>query len=207
MGPARPLPPRSGEWNDRAEVPGMQQVGELQGAAGRPERRRRMKRPRESVVSFPVSVIVDTREQTPYEFAGLRTDAKDGRRPIRVEVIRRGLASGDYSLAGYEFAIAVERKSLVDLYNTLGQGRVRFEAELARLDELRWAAVVVEAGWDLILGEPPERSRLSPISVHRSVIAWQQRFPRVHWWTCPTRAIAERTTFRILERFLKDSKI
>jgi hypothetical protein len=37
------------------------------------------------------------------------------------------------------------------------------------------------------------------------VIAWQQRYPRVHWWLCPGRAFAEVTTYRILERYWRDT--
>jgi hypothetical protein len=118
--------------------------------------------------------------------------------------MRRGLRTGDYSLRGYEARVAVERKSLQDVYHTLGQRRACFERELARLNEMEFAAVVVEASWEAILREPPGRSRLRPKVVYRSVLAWGQRYPRVHWYTMGNRRLAEVTTLRILERFYRD---
>jgi DNA excision repair protein ERCC-4 len=149
----------------------------------------------------PFNVIVDSREQSPFSFRGFRSDAKDKHRPIVVRTAVAALKSGDYSIEGFESRIAVERKSLVDLYGTLGGGRERFERELQRLNEMEFAAVVIEAGWSSILGSPPPQSKLSPKTVFRSVIAWQQRFPGIHWWALDTRHLAEHCCFRILERF------
>jgi hypothetical protein len=118
--------------------------------------------------------------------------------------MRRGLRTGDYSLRGYEARVAVERKSLQDVYHTLGQRRACFQRELARLNEMDFAAVVVEASWEAILRDPPERSRLRPKVVYRSVLAWGQRYPRVHWYMMGNRRLAEVTTLRILERFYRD---
>jgi ERCC4-type nuclease len=153
----------------------------------------------------PFTLVIDSREQTPYAFAGLRSDADAGRRPLLVRTVTRGLEAGDYSLEGFERLVAVERKSLSDLFATLGQARARFVRELRRLQALyEFAAVVVEAGWEDILVRPPPRSRLRPKTVFRSVVAWQQRYPRVHWWMCPSREFAEVVTFRMLERFWRD---
>lgn len=165
-------------------------------------------RAKDEPFTFPATVVVDTREQSPFAFASLRTDVREGRRPLIVSTVRGTLKSGDYSLAGFETQVAVERKSIEDLFNTLGQGRGRFQRELARLNDQAYlfAAVVVEAGWDEIIAAPPERSMLRPKTVHRSVISWQMRFPRIHWWMCPNRAFAEVTTFRLLERFWKEQQ-
>lgn len=153
---------------------------------------------------FLATVAIDTREQCWFTFADMVADVADGGGSFRVPFRRVTLKSGDYSLVGYEDRIACERKSLADLFGTIGQGRDRFERELARLDELDVAAVVVEAGWEQVLLAPPSRSELPPKIVHRSVIAWQQRYPRVHWWFCDDRRLAEITTFRILERFWRE---
>jgi ERCC4-type nuclease len=148
--------------------------------------------------------VIDSREQRPFAFGGLRADARDGRRPLLVRTVTRTLPSGDYSLLGFEGRVAVERKSLEDLYSTLGQARERFERELGRLAQMDFAAVVVEADWQSILFGPPPRSRLSPKTVFRSVVAWQQRHPRVHWWMAEDRVFAEAVTFRILERYWRE---
>lgn len=163
-----------------------------------------MPRKRAKPVAFPVPVIVDTREQQPYRFAGIRGDQREGGGLIVVECQRGTLATGDYSLAGHEDRVAVERKSLNDLYHTLGQGRERFERELARLNEMETSRVVVEAEWSAIITDPPAKSKLCPKTVYRSIIAWMERFPRVHWLTVPGREFAEVTTFRVLQRFLRE---
>lgn len=155
------------------------------------------------LVAFPVPVLIDTREQLPYTFAGLRADAKQGGGPLVVEARRATLASGDYSLDGYADRVAVERKSAADAFQTFSRGRDRFERELARLNDLEFAAVVVESEWSEMLASPP--TAMLPKTVFRSVIAWQQRYPRVHWWPVPGRAVAEAATLRILERFYRES--
>jgi hypothetical protein len=154
----------------------------------------------------PYTVVVDSREQQPFAFTGLRGDAVQGRRTLLVRAVTRCLPAGDYSLEGFEGQMAVERKSLADLFNTLGQSRARFSRELQTLSAYAFSAVVIEAGWETILGRPPPRSRLNPKTVFRSVIAWQQLWPRLHWWALPSRAVAEVTTLRILERFWKNQQ-
>ena len=83
----------------------------------------------------PPTVLVDTREQEPYSF-----DA----RVVAVE--RRALPAGDYSVAGMETSVAVERKSLDDFVSTVIHGRERFRNELRKLAGYSAACVVVEAG-------------------------------------------------------------
>lgn len=153
---------------------------------------------------FAATVVCDTREQDVYTFAGLACDKADGGGPLTVPTVRRGLASGDYSLAGYEARVAVERKSAEDCYGTIGQGRDRFERELERLSKMEVAFVVVEATWPQLVTEPPRFTQLSPKTVFRSIVAWQVRYPTVHWLACGPRRLAEVTTFRLLERFLKE---
>jgi DNA excision repair protein ERCC-4 len=147
-------------------------------------------------------VTIDTREQSPFEFSGFTTDVIAGKLfPLTVTTERGTLKSGDYSIAGHHDAVAIERKSVEDLFGTLGQGRDRFERELARLDAMRYAAVVVEGDWSRIVFGPPTYSKLSPKTVFRSVIAWQQRYRNVHWWMCLDRRFAEAVTLRALMRF------
>lgn len=161
-------------------------------------------------VLFPRAIVVDTREQLPFSFGGLRADVSYGAgnsATLIIELVTGTLAAGDYSLWGFTDQVAIERKSIADLFGTLSQGRDRFVRELERMqDTLQFAAVVVEADWSEILNRPPLYSELPPKIVHRSVLAWQQRYPRVHWWMMPDRRLAEVTTFRILERFWRDTE-
>lgn len=160
------------------------------------------------------TVLVDQREKLPFQFQNLFASAKHGKRPLEITVRACNLPTGDYSVDGLHLppenrkwipqpprGIAIERKSLTDLYNTLGQHRQRFERELVRLNAYAFAAVVVEADWLTVLQSPPERSQLLPKTIYRSVIAWQQRYVNVHWWFASNRRFAEVTTYRLLEMF------
>jgi ERCC4-type nuclease len=157
--------------------------------------------------AFVVPVAIDSREQLPFSFDSIVADEADGGGPVAVQWYRTGLKSGDYSLEGHTTRVAVERKSKSDLFGTLGSGRRRFEAELARLASFHAAAIVVESEWSELLADQPRRSMLPAKSIFRTVIAWQQRFQTVHWWFVPGRAMAEVTTFRILERYLKENGV
>jgi len=80
-----------------------------------------------------IPIIVDSREQAPYEFD-----------LTRFSVERSALPAGDYSLVGSETRVAVERKSLADFAQTVIRQRKRFHAELRKLAECEFACVVVE---------------------------------------------------------------
>lgn len=152
----------------------------------------------------PFEVAIDTREQLAYDFAGMESDARDGNLPLVVPTQTLTLAEGDYGIVGHLGRVAVERKSHSDLLGTLADGRERFERELERLSSYRYAAVVVEAEWSTILAGH-HRSQLNPKTVFRSVLAYQQRFPSVHWNFVPGRFSGMVTTYRILERWWKEN--
>lgn len=78
-------------------------------------------------------IVVDTREQKPFKFS--------------IPTVKRGLASGDYSIVGYENDITVERKSLPDLVRCCGRDRQRFMEQCRRLTHIKHSVLVVEAGW------------------------------------------------------------
>jgi len=141
-----------------------------------------------------VQIVIDTREQLPYKFQAINPPP---------DTIRKTLASGDYSIEGFENRIAIERKTKSDAFSSFGKGRARFERELERLSTFEFAAVVIESDWLELVRNPPARSRLNPKTIFVSVIAWSQRFG-VHFFTAPGRAFTEKLTFRLLERFYKD---
>jgi ERCC4-type nuclease len=88
----------------------------------------------------PATIIIDTREQEPYSF--------DSR---LVAAVRRALPAGDYSVAGLDACVAVERKTLDDFVSTVIHARKRFRDELRKLAGYRAACVVVEAGMSDVL--------------------------------------------------------
>jgi ERCC4-type nuclease len=82
------------------------------------------------------TVLIDTRERLPYQLnypnwlAGTASTA---------------LKTGDYSIAGYEDRISLERKTLQDMVGSLMQGRERFLREMDRLSLFRHKCVLIEA--------------------------------------------------------------
>lgn len=81
-----------------------------------------------------ITAICDSREQRPVDLFPLK-------------VIRGTLATGDYSVAGLQHSIAIERKSLQDLIGCVGRERERFEKEIQRLLAYETRAIIVEADW------------------------------------------------------------
>ena len=138
-----------------------------------------------------LKIIRDSREQCPFTFAGY---------PVVVEVAV--LEAGDYSLAGFERRVAVERKELGDLIGCLSGERERFERELARLRGYDCAAVVVEASSD-DLRAGRYRSKLDAGAAWQSVLAFSMRY-RVPFIFCQDREDAEAVTFNLLRHYHRD---
>lgn len=77
-----------------------------------------------------IKIVCDSREKLVLDFSNLHI-----RGVPSLPTIRKKLDEGDYSISGYEDKVFIERKSENDLYNTLLQGRERFERELGRVVE------------------------------------------------------------------------
>lgn len=135
-------------------------------------------------------IVVDTREQQEYSFA--------------CKTIRRKLEAGDYSVAGYEHRVAVERKSLPDFVHTVIHDFKRFAVELEKLSAMDAACVVVEADLDDVLrGQHANTLRgASPQSLLAvsTYIALRWKVP-VYW--CGSRQAACRFTDTYLRMFLR----
>lgn len=153
----------------------------------------------------PFTIIIDTREQLPYGFDGLKKGGKELVVPIQF----KGLPSGDYSIEGFEDKIAVERKSLEDLYSTLGHDRERFEREFVRLNGLDCAVVSIEATLPEIYNPSSYRSewrsQLSPLSVLATIATWKVRYPNVQWLFCGNRNLSELMIYQLLEKYYQQN--
>jgi ERCC4-type nuclease len=140
-------------------------------------------------------VVTDSREQKPFQFPETKT-------------IVAALPAGDYSVSGFEHSIAIERKSLQDLYQSLTWERDRFEREIERLRDYEFSAVVIEADWLAIAAPmgvfPFWDNRTNPKSIIGTILTWSIRYPRTVWLPMPNRSYAERITLRILEKFYKE---
>ena len=139
--------------------------------------------------SAPPTILIDTREQTPFTLAGYTT---------RIATLK----TGDYSVEGFEDKIAVERKSKEDAYGCVGSGRRRFIECLERLAALERAAVVIERSIENFDQEPPARTRIDSSMAVGSYISWSCKYRIPVFW-CHNKLYAERITVRFLMAYLK----
>ena len=128
-------------------------------------------------------VIIDTREQLPYNFT--------------LESTRGALKTGDYSLVGLESVVSIERKSLDDFVGCITAGRDRFEKELSRADSLERFWVVIEANLTAI-EKGLYRSRVNPESVLGTLAAWSNRH-KVSFIFADNRQAGQKMTERLLK--------
>ena len=137
-----------------------------------------------------MKIIIDTREQNPFDFIRCGCETQRGT-----------LHTGDYSIAGFENVVAVERKTLTDLIGCLTDGRERFEAELARMREFESCAVVVESPFRN-LAKGKYRSGMNPFAAVQSVLSMTQKF-RMPFLCAESRVQAEFLTYHFLRHFDK----
>ncbi|MBU4212491.1 MAG: ERCC4 domain-containing protein [Kiritimatiellae bacterium] len=124
------------------------------------------------------TVVIDTREQEPL--------------PIRrLPVIRAGLYSGDYSVAGLEVVFAVERKRIDDLVGCCaGSNRERFEHELHRLRGMKFKRLLI-IGTRSEIERGEYRSKITPASVLGTLAAFEIRYDiPVVWASTPDEGAA-----------------
>jgi ERCC4-type nuclease len=133
---------------------------------------------------MPLSVLFDSREQTPWE-------------PLPgVTMTRATLDAGDYTTEALQGVAVLERKSIPDFASTITRDRERFEDELRRLRNYRWRSLIVE-------GDITEVYRVTvahPHSILGTVASLTAR------WDCPVifagdRTSAARVGFGILRRW------
>ncbi|MDC0679694.1 ERCC4 domain-containing protein [Sorangium atrum] len=132
-------------------------------------------------------IIVDTREQRPWTFGG------------RLHMEHAALPAGDYSLAGFETSVAIERKSLDDLVQSVTWERERFLRECERLRAYELKTILVEAGVPDVWAHR-YRSRTMPQAVIASALAIEQDFGISTTWA-GSRESAEKIAALILSRF------
>lgn len=121
-------------------------------------------RTRSSLKIEDLTYLIDTREQTPFDFASMDP---------RIRTASATLPTGDYSIRGLEHLVTVERKSLDDLIGCVGRGRERFERELQRMKSYTARCVVVECSWDALeFGD--YRSQITPKALTGSVMGWME---------------------------------
>ena len=134
-----------------------------------------------------VIIKIDSREQRPYELENSEVGI---------------LHIGDYSLAGLEDCIAIERKTVDDFIGCLTIDRERFERELFKGRSLDYFALVIEVSLsDLANGH--YRSQMGPKSAIQSLVAFSIRY-RLPIWFCESRKYAQRVTESLLCKYARE---
>jgi ERCC4-type nuclease len=139
--------------------------------------------------SFPEGfvLIVDSREQT-----NLFSKPQKG-----LLITRDTLKYGDYSVRGFESQIGIERKNVMDLFQSLGKERDRFKRELEGLSKFHRKWIVVEGTEDEILSFQ-NYTKMHPSSIRQSLVSIEIRLGiGIHYE--PDRKSLERW---VLDRFL-----
>jgi len=137
-------------------------------------------------------IIIDSREQRPYTFRSIGPDFPQTK--------TSGLKTGDYSLIGFENEICIERKTLADLFGSMGSGRKRFEKEIMRMSKMSYAGLVLESPLTNIFINPPPRSKMNPRAVFRSLISWSIKY-NIAVWPAWNREAGEKITYLLLKNF------
>jgi hypothetical protein len=145
------------------------------------------KPPPTSIVTAPFTIVRDDRESDAgWTFNGLieRRKKKDYRVVVPIREAR--LETGDYTIAGFESLICIERKTLSDLFGSLSAPRSdptrreRFKQEHERMAAIiaagGHACVVVEASFPDVYLNPPIESGLNPNSVLGTFHNWAIRY-------------------------------
>ena len=133
--------------------------------------------------------VIDSREQLPYTFPGRLN-----------EVVC--LKNGDYSIKGYEHLIAIERKSIGDLIQSICQERERFERELERSMKLDFFAIVAECSLGFI-AKGRYASNMKPAAAIQSIITFQVRYGAQIVYA-DNRKYAERYTESLLIKYARE---
>lgn len=158
----------------------------------------------------PFVVAVDSREQLPWTFQGIIIS---GRRWI-IPTKTATLATGDYSIAGHESRLSIERKSVDDLLGSIAAGNRRFRAEHERMADIvkfgqpsgGFACIVIEGCLSTVcdmLDDPLSPRRIGSEVVLGITASWPMRY-QVPWFWSGDRRRAELLTFRIMAKFWEE---
>jgi len=136
-----------------------------------------------------LKIIIDTREQLPFLF-----------QKYRVETEIKTLKTGDYSLSGYENQFTIERKSMPDLFGTMGKGRKRFKKEFERMRIMKAACLVIECDSFLdLFRNPPKYTKMNAKSVWHTLLSWSLGYHIPFYFIGYNRDIAEKNVWNIIK--------
>jgi len=125
-----------------------------------------------------MKIIIDTREQQPWWF---RREVDRG----DCQICQGCLTTGDYSVDEMRELVAIERKSISDLWSCVGGGRDRFRNQFERLAEIRWSCLIVEGSLtEVARYESPSGNtrKLQASHVIGTITSWSLRHSVPVWY-------------------------
>jgi hypothetical protein len=158
----------------------------------------------DNAITEDFTILIDSGEQQPFTFQGFT----EGQRPLLVPYQWQALgkAHGDYSVAGCEGYVHIERKSCEDAIGTFlshGDRGDNWLDTMSFLAEIPMGAIVIEATMGQCVASIQSRGKRSVTALRSefqgSVLSWSSEFC-VPFWFMDTRRIAERWTYKILKR-------
>lgn len=165
----------------------------------------------DEAITLPFTVLVDVQEKQPYHFEGFKADADDEYRPMLVptQTASLGPSHGDYTVAGFEGEVHIERKSTPDAHGTFlshGERRDRWLKTLEFLASIHTGVVVVECSLLELVRSVEARGGRSKATLqktlYRQVLSWELEY-RVPFFFAGERRFAERLTLQIMRRHYK----
>ena len=130
-------------------------------------------------------IIVDSREQKPFHFEGHT-------------LIESKLEYGDYSLHPNN-KLAIERKSLGDLYGTLSGGRERFEREIQKAKKLEgYIIVIVESTLNNMMYQKQKFGKASGEFIAHNMRQLLRKYDNLQFVFCDDREDAKIKTLHLL---------
>lgn len=96
---------------------------------------RYLKKKKQAVIRWPVTIIRDDREKKPWKFS-----------PDTFKVEVKRLEVGDYSIKGFEDSIAIEKKSSIKelVTNLSSRYRPTFKKFLAKMERMPFKIIIIE---------------------------------------------------------------
>lgn len=133
-------------------------------------------------------ISIDTREQRPFLFLGYPCETR-----------RATLHTADYSIAGHENEVCIERKEIDDIVACCMGERERFKSELERMSTFQAAAIVVESPLAAIR-RGKYHSKINPVSVEQSLLSFSFKY-RIPIYFGQNRLHAENIAFNALRHY------
>lgn len=146
------------------------------------------------------TVIVDTREQTPWALKHYATASKK-------------LDTGDYSIEGYEDIVCIERKHNISEFVT-NMNEKRFVDVLNRMTKYKYSYIIMEFNFDDILNFPIgsdipkkmwDKLKVSPAYIIKYIADIQTKY-NIHVLFCGSPTGAEKMALSLMRRVIENEK-